>query len=132
MQQPDQQRTGQHTGRVQPDIRDLSAPTRNKQLQRFVRKRRQQPQQQGSLLGSLLGGSSGGSDLLSSFVNLLADNGSGRETPERKDPAGKAVKKAASAGTAKKAKTAGATPKAGGTKKNHRCRQEAGSHREKR
>ena len=77
----------------------------------------QQPQQQGSLLGSLLGGSSGGSDLLSSFVNLLADNGSGRETPERKEPAGKTVKKAASAGTAKKAKTTGATPKTGGAKK---------------
>ncbi|MDY5100931.1 MAG: DUF937 domain-containing protein, partial [Oscillospiraceae bacterium] len=70
----------------------------------------QQTQQQGSLLGSLLGGSSGGSDLLSSFVNLLADNGSGRETPERKEPAGKTAKKAASAGTAKKAKTTGATP----------------------
>ena len=77
----------------------------------------QQTQQQGSLLGSLLGGSSGGSDLLSSFVNLLADNGSGRETPERKEPAGKTVKKAASAGTAKKAKTTGATPKTGGAKK---------------
>ena len=77
----------------------------------------QQPQQQGSLLGSLLGGSSGGSDLLSSFVNLLADNGSGRETPERKEPAGKTVKKAASTGTAKKAKTAAATPKTGGAKK---------------
>ena len=77
----------------------------------------QQPQQQDSLLGSLLGGSSGGSDLLSSFVNLLADNGSGRETPERKEPAGKTVKKAASAGTAKKAKTTGATPKTGGAKK---------------
>lgn len=77
----------------------------------------QQPQQQGSLLGSLLGGSSGGSDLLSSFVNLLADNGSGRETPERKEPAGKTEKKAASAGTAKKAKTTGATPKTGGAKK---------------
>ena len=77
----------------------------------------QQSQQQGSLLGSLLGGSSGGSDLLSSFVNLLADNGSGRETPERKEPAGKTVKKAASAGTAKKAKTTGATPKTGGAKK---------------
>ena len=77
----------------------------------------QQPQQQGSLLGSLLGGSSGGSDLLSSFVNLLADNGSGRETPERKEPAGKTVKKAASTGTAKKAKTTGATPKTGGAKK---------------
>ena len=78
----------------------------------------QQPQQQGSLLGSLLGGSSGGSDLLSSFVNLLADNGSGRETPERKEPAGKTVKKAASTGTAKKAKTTGSTPKTGGAKKN--------------
>ena len=77
----------------------------------------QQTQQQGSLLGSLLGGSSGGSDLLSSFVNLLADNGSGRETPERKEPAGKTVKKAASTGTAKKAKTTGATPKTGGAKK---------------
>ena len=77
----------------------------------------QQPQQQGSLLGSLLGGSSGGSDLLSSFVNLLADNGSGRETPERKEPAGKTVKKAASTGTAKKAKTTRATPKTGGAKK---------------
>ena len=77
----------------------------------------QQTQQQGSLLGSLLGGSSGGSDLLSSFVNLLADNGSGRETPERKEPAGKTVKKAASAGTAKKAKTTGAAPKTGGAKK---------------
>lgn len=77
----------------------------------------QQPQQQGSLLGSLLGGSSGGSDLLSSFVNLLADNGSGRETPERKEPAGKTVKKAASAGTAKKAKTTGSAPKTGGAKK---------------
>ena len=78
----------------------------------------QQTQQQGSLLGSLLGGSSGGSDLLSSFVNLLADNGSGRETPERKEPAGKTVKKAASTGTAKKAKTTGSTPKTGGAKKN--------------
>ena len=77
----------------------------------------QQTQQQGSLLGSLLGGSSGGSDLLSSFVNLLADNGSGRETPEQKEPAGKTVKKAASTGTAKKAKTTGATPKTGGAKK---------------
>lgn len=77
----------------------------------------QQPQQQGSLLGSLLGGGSGGGDLLSAFVNLLADNGSGRETPQRKEPARKAVKKAASTGTAKKSTTTKAAPKTGGAKK---------------